>query len=102
MKPVEFYVARNGDDGDPGTMEAPFATLEGARDAIQTLKQGELPPGGVTVRLRGGTYMLDDSFRLSAEDSGTPEARITYCAHDGEAVWLVGGRELKAESFVPV
>ena len=46
--------------------------------------------------------MLDDSFRLSAEDSGTPEARITYCAHDGEAVWLVGGRELKAESFVPV
>ena len=33
--PSEFYVALNGDDSNPGTREAPFASIYRARDAIR-------------------------------------------------------------------
>jgi len=105
---AELYVAPDGDDRGAGTIEAPFATLERARDAVRELEGDGLPAGGVIVRLRAGTYVIGDSFALSTEDSGTQEARITYCAHEGEWVRLVGGKELdgpwssKSRWFAPV
>lgn len=44
-----YYVAPNGDDGNPGTIEAPFATVKKAHD------NESLQPGDV-IYLRGGTY----------------------------------------------
>jgi hypothetical protein len=44
-----YYVAPDGDDGYPGTIEAPFATVKKAHD------NGDLKPGDV-IYLRGGTY----------------------------------------------
>jgi hypothetical protein len=44
-----YYVAPDGDDGNPGTIEAPFATLKKAHD------NEALQPGDV-IYLRGGTY----------------------------------------------
>ena len=42
-------------DGNPGTLEEPFLTLERARDEIRTMKRSaQLPDSGVTVFLRGG------------------------------------------------
>lgn len=102
MGPVKLYIAPDGDNGNDGSLEAPFGTLQRARDAIRELKRDRLPSGGVTVTLRAGAYGVEDSFALSAEDSGEPEARITYCAHDGEEVRLVGGRTLNADCFAPV
>ena len=34
-----FHVARNGNDDNPGTEQAPLATLAGARDAVRSLDQ---------------------------------------------------------------
>ena len=34
---MEFYIAINGCDTNPGTQDAPFATLSSARDAVRTL-----------------------------------------------------------------
>ena len=96
-----FYVANDGSDQWSGTLaepnnektDGPLATLERARDEIRKLKQqGGLPSGGVTVQLRGGTYQLENTFELTAEDSGTEKAPVVYRAKTGEEVRLVGGR----------
>jgi hypothetical protein len=92
---VEFFVATDGNDAWEGTRARPFATLEGARDAIRRLQgNGPLPAGGLTVWLRGGTYPRAETFTLGAEDSGTPDAPIAYRACEGEEVRLTGGRSV--------
>lgn len=98
---ADFYVAPDGSDANPGTRQAPFATLERARDAVRELKRGgPLPEGGATVWLRGGDYDRGDSLVLNAEDSGTPEAPVAWRAYGEERVRLLGGRVI--EGFQPV
>ena len=64
--PVEFCMAPGGDDHGPGTVGEPFATLEGARDALRRLRAwGDLPLGGVRVLIRDGVYELAGTFELS-------------------------------------
>ncbi len=96
-----FTVAPDGRDEYPGTEAQPFATLEGARDAIRCLKKtGGLPDGGIRVELRQGIYELAQPFVLTADDSGRPDAPITYCARIGENVCLSGGRRLTGWELV--
>lgn len=79
-----FYVANNGSDSNAGTLNAPFQTLEKARDTIRTLKAEEgLPEGGVTVYLREGRYERTSSFELRQQDSGEADKPITYTAYPG-------------------
>ena len=90
-----LHVNARGDDQAAGTARAPFATLERARDEIRALRQaGRLPPGEVVVEVAGGVYELSQAFALTAEDSGTKGAPITYRAAPGAEVRLVGGREV--------
>ena len=99
----DFYVATDGSDSNPGTLAKPFASLEQARDAIRDLKtEGELPEGGVTIWIRGGTYKVNDTFKLTEEDSGSKDAPIIYRAYKNESVRFSGGQSLKQEWFVPV
>ena len=89
----ELYVALGGRDTWPGTKARPFATLETARDALRRMKvSGRMPKGGVTVWVRGGRYERTQVFELTAADSGTAEAPITYRAAPGQQVRLVGGK----------
>lgn len=81
--------------------DGPFATLERARDAIRRMKQsGPLPSGGVQITLCSGRHERDRGFVLSAEDSGTAQAPMTYRAADGTAVVISGARVLR--HFGPV
>ncbi|MCD6352371.1 MAG: right-handed parallel beta-helix repeat-containing protein [Armatimonadetes bacterium] len=94
-----FYVAPDGNDRWSGTKprplangsDGPFATLEGARNALRELKASEGLSAPVEVRLRGGTYFLRRPFVLRAQDSGTPECPITYCAARGQKPVISGG-----------
>src|SRR3989442_242178 len=88
---VTFHVSTLGSDAWSGRSaspktdksDGPFATLERARDAIRGLKQkGKLPNGGVTVSVRAGTYVRSQSFQLTEQDSGTPDAPIVYRASE--------------------
>ncbi|MCJ8014601.1 Ig-like domain-containing protein [Paenibacillus sp. KQZ6P-2] len=98
-----FYVSIDGNDLNPGTEEAPFHTLEKARDTIRQMKlESRLPEGGVTVYLRSGTYNRSESFLLEEQDSGSADKRITYRAYPGESVRLNGGLELQKSWFTPV
>ncbi len=85
-----FYVAPDGDDASPGTLEKPFATLARARDAVRTVIAAGLEHD-VTVLLRGGTYRLDETVVFGLEHSGTDEHAINYAAYPGERPVLSSG-----------
>ncbi|MGG6314361.1 Ig-like domain-containing protein [Paenibacillus macerans] len=100
---TSFFVATHGNDSNDGTLEAPFRTMEKARDAIRELKAEEgLPPGGVTVYLREGRYERETSFELREQDSGEAGKPVTYTAYPGETVVLSGSERLEESAFVPV
>ena len=98
-EPASLYVATNGSDANPGTLAAPFATLEGARNAIRS--RG-LAANGVDVYLRGGTYRRNTTFSLTGQDSGGAGFPVVYQAYPGEEVILSGAEELNPSAFAPV
>lgn len=84
-----YYVSPTGSDENPGTKEAPFATIAGARNAIRSL--GTLPDGGITVILEDGTYKQSEPIFFTPKDSGTKDCPIIYKArNEGKAI-LSGG-----------
>ncbi|NUQ66324.1 MAG: right-handed parallel beta-helix repeat-containing protein [Pirellulales bacterium] len=104
---ADYYVAADGNDGWSGRLEqpnpagndGPFATLARARDEIRKVKTAGEPKGPVTVFVRGGAFALAQTFALEAQDSGTPDAPVTYRAYQGEKPVLLGGKRITG--FVP-
>ena len=90
--PVEYFVATSGSDSSPGTVSAPFATLERAQTAVRALKVKGLPANGVAVTIRGGTYRRTSTLTLTSADSGTSTIPVVWRAYPGETVRLTGGR----------
>lgn len=87
-----FYVAPDGNDGDPGTRARPFATLGRARDAVRQARKTSQK--AITVYLRGGVYYLSEPVAFGAEDSGREQAPITYQAFANERPTISGGFRL--------
>ncbi len=96
---ADFYVAPDGNDGNDGSLEKPFATIEKARDTVRSLdKTGR---NGITVAVKAGEYRVD-SLSFTAADSGTEKCPVAYRAYgDGEVI-LNGGVTLKPDSFKAV
>ena len=96
-----FCVATEGNDAWSGTLaspaadktDGPFATLQRASEEIRKRKAAG-SRDGATVFVRGGTYPLQKTFALSAEDSGTADAPIEYRAYGDEEPVLLGGRPI--------
>jgi Right handed beta helix region len=82
---AEFFVAPDGSDGDPGTREKPFATVQRAQEAAAP---------GDTVFIRGGTYVMKEgqiarrrgifAYVSFLDRRGTPDRRINYWAYQDE------------------
>ena len=68
-----YYLAPDGSDDNPGTIDSPFATFD---HAIAVAKPGD------TIYVRGGIYMLDDSIEINK--AGAPGSPIRPWALDGE------------------
>jgi hypothetical protein len=100
---VIMYVSPSGSDGDRGTREHPFRTLERARDAVRSIRSGA--EGGkieIAVHLRGGLYIMERTFLLRPEDGGGAGHTVTYAAEEGETPVLSGGtliRDWKETEF---
>ncbi|MBT3271044.1 hypothetical protein HN371_28140 [Candidatus Poribacteria bacterium] len=101
VEPIEIYVATDGNDAWSGALPAPntsgddgpLATLTAARDAVRKIR-ADKPHSPTTVWVRGGRYALADTFILTAEDSGSAGAPVTYAAYHDETPVLSGGVEL--------
>lgn len=96
---LNYYVATDGSDSNPGTLEQPFATLEAARDAI---RKAGVPDGGATVYIRGGVYYRTKTFALTSADSGREGAPVVYRPYGDEKVVIHGGYDLKLSDFTAV
>jgi hypothetical protein len=90
---VDIAVAPAGIDSNAGTLEAPFATLEAAREAVRS-RLAKLQDSHIVVMLRQGTYRLDAPLVFGPEDGGGESGLVTYQAYPGEAVVLSGGRAI--------
>lgn len=76
----EYYVATTGNDSNPGTLAAPFATLQKAVNVVAA---------GDTVWIRGGTYEIvtpaTSGAGINIAKSGTSDTnRIKFWAYPGE------------------
>ncbi len=74
-----YYVAQGGDDGAPGTLAQPWASVA---HAVAQLRPGD------TLFLRGGTYFERD---LRLDLRGDASAPITIRNHPGEVPVIDGG-----------
>jgi hypothetical protein len=81
-----YFVSPAGDDGNPGTLTQPFATLQRAQQAIRQ-NRGD-------VILRGGTYYLPAPLVFTAGDSGTKDAPVIFQNFPDENPVLSGGVRL--------
>jgi parallel beta-helix repeat protein len=95
----DSWSGRAADPNADGT-DGPFATLERARDAIRQLKREGKASGGAVVEIRGGVYLRDKTFELTAEDTGSEGAPIVYRASAGEQPQFIGGKPISG--FKPV
>ena len=82
-----IHVAVDGDDSAAGTIEAPFATLEKAVEAVQ--------PGG-TIYMHRGTYYPLERIRVP-EKATSASARITLTAWGDDEV-IVDGSKMTPKS----
>lgn len=87
---VTFLVSLDGNDDNPGTMDAPFRTIKRAQAAVRRLTATQ--SGDITVLLRGGTYALVNPLRFEAQDSGQNGFHVLYRAYPGEHPILSGGQ----------
>ena len=93
MSPTaDFVVAPDGDDANDGSLEAPFATLERAREAVRQRLRSDAS-GDLLVHIRHGRYELAETFVLGPEDSPVG-GTVTYAAYPGETATLSGGQAL--------
>jgi hypothetical protein len=76
-----YYVAPDGDDANPGTIDAPFATVQRAHD------DPALQPGDV-IYLRGGTYYPTSQTVFTK--SGSASGHLVLSGYPGEVPVIDG------------
>ncbi len=87
-----IYVAPEGNDSNPGTLDQPLKTLGRARDLVRTMTA--TMTDDILVYLRGGTYPLTDTLTFSNADSGHAGFYVKYMAYEGERPLITGGRPI--------
>ncbi|HNS31471.1 MAG TPA: right-handed parallel beta-helix repeat-containing protein [bacterium] len=89
-----LYVSPEGNDGNPGTKNKPFATIKRAQEEVRKIKANGMPEEGIVLYLRGGRYYITESITLGKEDSGTESAPVVYRSYPGEEARVIGGRQV--------
>jgi parallel beta-helix repeat protein len=104
-EPMTFYVSPEGSDlftgqlarNDRARNDGPFATVQHARDVARAALRGQNAGSRrpVNIVLRGGTYWLTQPLILAPEDSGAPEAPVSWAAYQDEKPVLSAGRPIR-------
>ncbi len=85
-----LYVAPSGQDSNPGSRQAPLATLAGARDRVRQVK-AQSPDEPIHVAFAAGTYALSEPVQFTGNDSGSEQAPISYRAWPAAKIRFTGG-----------
>ena len=87
---ANYYIAVNGSDNNAGTIDKPFASLNGAWKVVK--------PGSL-IYMRGGTYSLTTQQALTGK-SGTAGNLIKIWAYPGETPIITKGSGFSASSGI--
>lgn len=107
---ADFYVAVGGNDGwsgrlaaaDPARTDGPFATIARAQQATRELRKADPKrTTPVVVRIRRGTYWLQQPLVFTPQDGGTDLSPTVYEAYPGEAPVISGGTRLTGWQVLP-
>ena len=80
----DIYVSQQyGDDKNDGTLEFPLASLKAAQEKVRAMNDSM--DSDINVHIEDGTYILDDTWKFTEEDSGRNGYKVNYIA-DGNAV----------------
>lgn len=86
------YVAPDGDDNNPGTLERPLKTIARARDVARAMTG--TGSGDIIVYLRGGTYPQTSTLTFTDADSGKGGFYVKYMAYQNERPLITGGQPI--------
>ena len=79
-----FYVSVNdGSDTNDGSLNSPFKTIQKAKDVVRARITGVMN-SDVTVLIRGGTYLLENTLTFDAADSGKNGYKVIYKGYKNE------------------
>ena len=89
---ADIWVSPAGNDTNPGTPDAPMATLSAALRKARELRRIKDPSvdHGIHIILKGGEYPLSEPIFVRPEDSGTDESPTIIEAAPGEQPILSG------------
>lgn len=88
-----LYVATNGSDRNPGTLQQPLLTLQ------QAVNQAN---PGTTIYLRGGTHYLPKSVWIGDDRSGKPNAPVVIRSYQSEKPILDGSKTPKDNHCITI
>lgn len=92
---IKIFVATDGNDSNPGTIEQPVKTLE---RAVKLLENCTDRSGGAVIYIRGGEYSLDKQVKIPSYLSGTPDAPIYISSYQDEEVVISGADIARVKS----
>lgn len=78
-----YYVATNGSDSNPGTIDKPLKTIQ---QGVNKIANG----GGGNIYVRGGTYTQDSNPWIGEEHDGSANSRLVISAYQNEKVIIDG------------
>ncbi|MFD1406378.1 fibronectin type III domain-containing protein [Robinsoniella peoriensis] len=87
----ELYVSPEAESGGNGSKDAPFNSIQAAKEAIANNGWNKNMEGDLLVWLGGGTYSVTEPIEFGVGDSGSNGYSIIYQAIPGEVPNLNGG-----------
>ena len=85
-----YYVSPNGSNGNVGTKEKPFATLEFAKKVVNTFKN-EINDD-MTIVLLGGNHFLNKPVKFTVADQLPNDHKWIIRGEEGEEAVINGGK----------
>ena len=92
----EIHVAKEGNDKNTGTLDAPIATVFRAQELVRA--HTATMESDIAVIIHPGTYFLQNSLQFDARqgDSGENGHKVIYRSHDKTRPAIIsGGRQLR-------
>ncbi|MGF1777424.1 right-handed parallel beta-helix repeat-containing protein [Vibrio nomapromontoriensis] len=93
-----LYVAPDGNDiTGSGTINAPWRSIDKAKNFIRTTALNDSMTGDIIVYLRGGDYIIDNTLSFSSNDSGSNGYTIKYKNYENEIPIVSGGVDFSSD-----
>jgi len=87
----KFFLSPTGSDANPGTIDRPLATLNGARDRIRNYRKSNNIDKPLEVIALEGEYFMFQPLNLTDGDGGTKDFPLVFKADEGKKVVFSGG-----------